>query len=141
MALPASTPGAVDTGDVVGFPIEEITVGGEQWLVAVADHPDARRQGLKGVTDLGDLNGMLFRFEQPTVVTFGMQGTLMGLDIAFFDADGVLIEIQIMETCQDNCPGYQSAAPVGYALEAPLGSLGALPAEARLGFSRNSELG
>ena len=51
------------------------------------------------VSDLRDLDGMLFEFEQDTTVGFWMKGTLLTLDIAFFDTGGGLVDHFTMEPC------------------------------------------
>jgi uncharacterized membrane protein (UPF0127 family) len=64
-----------------------------------------------------------------------MKGTLMPLDIAFFAADGVLVEVQRMDLCEnDLCPLYQAGSPFRFALEAPAGDLDGLEPESRLRF-------
>ena len=40
--------------------IDMVVVGDQLMLLAIADSPGLRVQGLMGVTDLGDLDGMLF---------------------------------------------------------------------------------
>lgn len=110
-----------------------IEVGGVPYTVAVADTNDRRRRGLMGVEDLSPLDGMLFVFDEEAVRSFWMKDTLLPLDIAFFDAAGVLVHRTSMVTCPDgDCPTYSSEEPARYALEAPAGSLAGLAADARL---------
>ena len=100
----------------------------QELLVAVADTVETRRRGLMFVTDLGDLDGMLFVFEADTAGTFWMKDTLIPLEIAFFAASGAFVGSLAMEPCgsQDPCPTYGPGAPYRYALEAPVGSLAGL---------------
>lgn len=105
-----------------GFPTAEVLVGDERWAVAVAGDPAARARGLMGVADLGGLRGMLFVFEVDTRAHFWMKDTLLALDIAFFSADGSLLDVLEMEPCPgDPCPAYGPGAPYRYALEVPAG--------------------
>jgi len=123
------------TGDVEGFGIIEIELGGESMAVAVADTPDLRRQGLMFVEDLGDLDGMLFDFGGESRGAFWMKNTLIPLDIAFFDGDGELVAALTMVPCEaDPCPTYDPEVPYSYAIEVPAGVFGGLPDDARLRF-------
>lgn len=105
-----------------GFPTAEVLVGGEHWPVAVAADEAARAQGLMGVSDLEGLRGMLFVFESDGTAGFWMKDTLLRLDVAFFAADGSLVDLLSMEPCPgDPCPVYRPGAAYRYALEVPAG--------------------
>ena len=128
-SLPATTTitGTDPSVDLLaGFTRAEIEVGGEPWVVAFADTPELRAQGLMGVTDLGELDGMLFVWDSDTPSSFWMKDTLIPLDIAFFRADGSLVDVLSMVPCEaDPCPRYGPAGgrTYRYALEAPAGRL------------------
>lgn len=112
-------------GALDGFERAEVTVAGRVWAVAVADEPSERERGLSGVTDLGDLAGMLFVFPHDTTAGFWMQDTLLSLDIAFFDAEGSLVDLLSMTPCPgEDCPTYRAAGPYRFALEVPAGGFG-----------------
>ncbi len=116
----APAPSTLDTGDVEGFEITTITVGDRSLTVAVADTPARRAQGLMGVRDLGDLDGMLFVFDRVRPVAFWMKDTLIPLRVGYFDAQGVLFQVERMEPCPgDDCPTYPSSGDVRWALEIP----------------------
>mgnify|MGYP001817915683 CR=1 FL=1 len=105
-----------------GFVTIEIEVGDETWPVALADTADLRRQGLMGVTDLGGLRGMLFSWPDDTTGGFWMKDTLIPLDIAFFAADGSLVDLLSMVPCEaDPCPSYRPSGSYRSALEVPAG--------------------
>jgi uncharacterized membrane protein (UPF0127 family) len=111
---------------LAAFPRAEIDVASEPWQVAVADTPQLRAQGLMGVTDLGDVDGMLFVWDSDTPSWFWMKDTLIPLDIAFFRADGSPVAVLSMVPCEaDPCPSYGPAGgrAYRYALEAPAGQL------------------
>jgi len=107
-----------------GLASSTISIDGRDLAVAVADNPQTRAQGLMGVTDLGDLDGMLFVFEDDTETGFWMKSTLIPLDIAFFAADGRFVDRLTMQPCiEDPCPTYLPGGPYRYAIEAPAGAL------------------
>ena len=111
---------------LTGFPESTtITIDDRELTVAVADTPALRAHGLMGVTDLGELDGMLFVWEEDSESGFWMKDTLIPLDIAFFDSDGVVVNVLTMVPCaSDDCPRYRAGAPYRHAVEAPAGDLG-----------------
>jgi hypothetical protein len=117
-----------------GFETSTITAGNREMVVAVADTPDRRSQGLMGVTDLGGLDGMLFVFQVDSNGRFWMKNTLIPLDIAFFAVDGTFVDSMTMAPCsEDPCPTYRPNGSYRYALEAPAGDLAFVTSTARLG--------
>lgn len=94
------------------------------WRAATATE---RGQGLKGVTDLGDADGMAFVYDHPVTNRYWMRDTPLVLDIAWFDASGALVSTATMTPCltgaADDCPRYGAAAPYTLALELPTGRL------------------
>jgi uncharacterized membrane protein (UPF0127 family) len=124
---PVIGPTSQPTDPLDAFERQTIEVSGQEWEVAIAIEPHERAQGLMGVTDLGDLDGMLFKWEEDTTSFFWMKDTLMPLDIAFFAADGTLVDLLSMEPClTDPCPEYHPSGPYRYALEAPRGAFDAM---------------
>ena len=94
---------------LTNIPLATISVDGRELLVAIADTAEVRSQGLKGVSDLGDLDGMLFVWDADTASAFHMLDTLIPLDIAFFSVGGGLVDRLIMEPCTgDPCPLYSA---------------------------------
>jgi uncharacterized membrane protein (UPF0127 family) len=101
--------------------------------VAVADTDAKRQQGLMNVADLGDLDGMLFLWQEPTTTSFWMKDTLLPLDIAFFDEAHALVDNFTMPPCQEaTCPSYPAAGAYLNAVEVPESGFAALTAAARL---------
>ena len=93
----------------------------------VADTPELRSRGLMGVTDLGDADGMAFRYSAPHSGSFWMKDTLLDLSIAFFDADGGFLQSFDMEPCRaDPCRRYPTPRGFVVAVETALGDLGEL---------------
>lgn len=116
-----------------GFPVARIRLGEDTWTVAVAADDAARGRGLMGVEDLGDLDGMIFVWEDAAPRSFFMLDTLIPLEVAFFDAAGVLTEVVAMTPCPgDPCPTYPSSGPVRWAIEAVPGSFVDHPPGTRL---------
>lgn len=91
------------------------------WL---ADTPDRRSRGLMGITDLGDADGMAFRYPSAHTGSFWMKDTLLELSIAFFAPDGTFLESFDMEPCRsDPCPRYRTPRDFLVAVETPTGDL------------------
>jgi uncharacterized membrane protein (UPF0127 family) len=88
-------------------------------------------RGLRGVDDLGSLDGMLF--ELPPVQGPGgggwwMLGVSMPLEIAYFDPEGRLIEVERMEPCPtEPCRIYSAPEPYRWVVETEVGTLRARP--------------
>ena len=117
-----TTTTAVAVDQLAGFATITVNVSAEAWTVAMADTPALRAQGLMGVTDLGGRDGMLFVFAEDVSGGFWMKDTLIPLDIAFFDADGVLVDLLTMVPCEsDPCPIYTPTGAYRYAIETDVG--------------------
>jgi uncharacterized protein len=126
-ASTTTTAGQIDRGDLAGWETATITVGGTELLVAVANDPSERTQGLMGVDEMGDLDGMLFEFPDEAIYGFWMQRTLIALDIDFFGDDmGFVGRLSMVPCSADRCFSYAPEAPFSWALETPAGTLGAL---------------
>jgi uncharacterized membrane protein (UPF0127 family) len=121
-------PPVTSPAELEAFGRATVDLNGRSWRVAVADTPELRSQGLMRVTDLGDVDGMLFVYEELAPVSFWMKDTVIALDVAFFDGDGKLFLVLEMEPCrEDPCPSYASREDTQWALEAPAGVLRDLP--------------
>ena len=121
---PTTTADQIDQGDLAGWETATITVGETELLVAVADDSEERRQGLMGVEELGDLDGMLFQFPNETFSGFWMKGTLMDLDIVFFGVDREYVDrLSMIQCLADPCPSYFPDTGYSWALETPVGTL------------------
>lgn len=130
---PEPPPPVTDPPALAAFGRAEVLVDGTVLAVAVADTRELRARGLMGVTDLGDLRGMLFVFPATTGGGFWMKDTLIPLDIAFFDAEGQYVAGFAMEPCRsDPCPVYTPSGRYRYALETPAGSLPGIGPGSRL---------
>jgi uncharacterized protein len=123
-ATTTTEPSLATTTVISALPTIELAVGEETLEVWVADEPEERQQGLRAVAELPDgIDGMLFVFPEPTTPNFIMSGTIIPLEVWFFDPEGSLIGSHEMTPCSaDPCPLYPAPGPVGWALETPLGS-------------------
>jgi len=109
---------------VADYDVQSVQVGDRMLLLAIADNPSLRQQGLQGVTDLGDLDGMLF-FWRHDGDPFWMKDTLIPLDIVWFNPDGAYKDRASMVPCtEDPCPTYApDDLDFRFAIEAPPGTL------------------
>ncbi|MBI4277775.1 MAG: DUF192 domain-containing protein [Armatimonadetes bacterium] len=92
--------------------------------VEIAETSEARARGLMFRTSLDEFSGMLFIFEQTTLLSFWMKNTLIPLSIAFIDEGWRIVDIQDMAVERDpNTPQrfYPAVRPARYALEVNLG--------------------
>ncbi len=92
-----------------------VTIAGQEFLVEVADTPEARRRGLMHRTELDERHGMLFVFEESAMRAFWMKDTPLPLSIAYIDERWVIREIHDMEPLSlEPVPSREAAR---YALE------------------------
>lgn len=91
--------------------------------VRIADTPDERAHGLMEVPSLPDGVGMWFAgYTEDRTGGFYMKNTLVPLDIAYVDADGIIVDVLAMDPCEaDPCPTYDPSGPYRTTLEVPQG--------------------
>lgn len=95
--------------------------------VELATTPEARDRGLQRRPHLPPERGMLFVFHerQPAGRGFWMARTPVPLDLAFLDAEGVILSTTTMKPCRWAlvflCALHRSRAPFRYALEVNAG--------------------
>lgn len=93
----------------------------------VASTSSQRQKGLMGRTRLGQNAGMLFEYRKPRKASHGfwMYKTLIPLDIAYLDRDGVIGSIRQMIPCASangsGCPTYPAGVPFIEAVEMSAG--------------------
>ena len=106
--LPAQVP-------IVEFGSAQITLKDVRLTVEYAHNFEQRARGLMHRADLCAQCGMLFEFEYPRTAGFWMKNTLIPLDIAYIDSDGIIADIKPMyPLVLESVP---SSRPVKYALE------------------------
>lgn len=114
----AGEPG--DTNPVASNGLVTVQVGSNEIRVEIADAAAERERGLMYRESLPEDQGMLFVYASEQVRSFWMRNTLIPLDIAFIDSDGVIVDIQRMEQTQSE-ELTTSRYPAMYALEMNLG--------------------
>ena len=118
--------------------------GSAKFTVEVADTDAERTQGLMFRDNLAKFESMLFVYDNPQHVAFWMKNTLIPLDILYFTAEGVLLDIR-----EDAVPGdlvpFRSSGLVQYVLEVNAGTsktlkfgLGTVLGHARLAQKRKT---
>ena len=110
-----------ENGVLAGASAEDMVVviadtGEHRFMVEIADDDEERRIGLMHRTELAENAGMLFDFEETQPVSMWMKNTLIPLDIAFIDKDGVIRRIAA-ETTPRSLESISSGAPVIAVLE------------------------
>ena len=133
-----TTAGAISVPpQIVDYDVQEVQVGDRTMTLAIADNPGLRRQGLMGVTDLGDLDGMLF-FWRHDGDPIWMKDTLIPLDIVWFNEDGTYKDRASMVPCTETpCPKYRPTDGLDFrfAIEAPTGTLDWVSATTVIAYS------
>ena len=96
----------------------EITVN-----VEVADTPQKQSQGLMSRENLKLDHGMLFIFDDESILSFWMKGTLIPLDMIFVDKTFRIINVvdNALPCNTEPCPDYSSEKPAKYVLEVNAG--------------------
>ena len=108
---------------MVGFATGTVEIGDTTLLVAVADTPQLRNRGLREVGELGDLDGMVFVFEEAVPVWFTMQDTLIPLDLLVVSSESLMVRRIEMVPCQGTpCPLYPTEEATAFAVEVPAGA-------------------
>lgn len=100
-----------------GQPIKraQIQVGGVPITVELAETRETQQRGLMGRDSLPENYGMLFVYDSERTLSFWMRNTKIPLDIAFIDANGVIVGIDQLEPRSEE--SVLSKSPAMYALE------------------------
>jgi uncharacterized membrane protein (UPF0127 family) len=120
-ALTAAQPAS---GDFAGLTEARVGLGERCLRVVVADASHERASGLRGRSELGRYDGMLFVNERDSSAAYTMQGVPVPLSIAWYDAGGALVDRAELVPCPDgDCPRYAANEAYRYALETLAGEL------------------
>ena len=114
-----------------------VELGGQRYVVEIADDDAERARGLMFRDAMADDRGMLFIHDSQQPLAYWMKNTRIALDILYFDdARRLVSQRRGVPPCSlgDRCPNYPSGAPARYVLE-----LNAGQAE-RLGLEDGAEL-
>ena len=106
----------------------DMKIGGQKFLLWVADDGGEQEQGLMHVTadrmsalEDGTERGMIFVFDHERILSFWMRNTIIPLDIAYVDRDGVIVSIYTMVPLDERRNQYASVRPARYAIEVNAG--------------------
>jgi uncharacterized membrane protein (UPF0127 family) len=112
-------------------PVRSVTLNGERWEVL-----EGSSDGMRGRSYFGGADAMLFAYDEEVdhrAARWVMDEVAFPLDIAWFAGDGRLVGMTTMAVCPEQpCPLYAAPADYRWAIEAPVGAFGDLPADARL---------
>lgn len=113
------------TGLVGGLPIGTLRIEAGDPLVLdveLAATTAAQARGLMGVEKLPEDYGLVFAWADTGIHSFYMKDTLVPLDIAWWNKDGKIVDIQTMEPCiADPCRIYVPAGEHTSAVEVKAG--------------------
>jgi uncharacterized membrane protein (UPF0127 family) len=100
----------------------------ELWI---ADDVSEQTQGLMFVSAErmsplldGTERGMIFAFDRARALNFWMKNTIIPLDIAYLDSDGVVVATYTMAPLDERPGQYPSGSPAQYAIEVNAGVWG-----------------
>lgn len=71
----------------------KIKISSKEYSVKIAETGEQKEQGLQGIQNLPENEGMLFVFPEPQQVSFWMKDTDIPLDIIFIDEDLEVISV------------------------------------------------
>ena len=94
----------------------KLEIGDQRLTVEIALRPEEQMTGLMNRDSLDSDRGMLFVFPEPKQASFRMHNTSIPLDLAFLDADGVILEILPLVPFEEK-PVLSKSSKVSYALE------------------------
>jgi len=100
----------------------QVTINDYQLIAAVADSRETKDEGLGGVNQMGDSDGMLFVFDPPNEPTFWMKGMIIAIDIIWI-ADNKIVGIEKnvqpppADTSDDDLIRYPAPQAIDYVLE------------------------
>jgi uncharacterized membrane protein (UPF0127 family) len=97
------------------LPVTTLSIGIHLIQAEIAIRDEERAQGLMFREQMGQNEGMVFRFNSPNQVCMWMKNTLLPLSVAFIDDAGSIINIEDMkaQTLDAHC----ASKPARYALE------------------------
>jgi uncharacterized membrane protein (UPF0127 family) len=107
--------GLAPAGAQEKLPVTTLSIGIHLIQAEIAIRDEERAQGLMFREQMGQNEGMVFRFNSPNQICMWMKNTLLPLSVAFIDDSGNIINIEDMkaQTLDAHC----ASKPARYALE------------------------
>ncbi len=97
---PPASPGASASADPTEsgqpqpkLPTLKLWLGAHEMVTEIARTPTEHQVGMMWRTNMAEMEGMIFIFDQPGYRAFWMRNTLVPLDIAYIAPDGTLLEV------------------------------------------------
>lgn len=122
VSISSCTPGEPNELDQLGM--LDITIKDRPFRLWIADETSEQARGLMYITaeqmaplSDGTERGMIFVFPNERYLSFWMKNTIIPLDIAYLDADGVVVSMYTMAPLDDRFNQYPSKRPAKYAIE------------------------
>jgi len=75
------------------LPTLKLWLGAHELVTEIASTPREHEIGMMWRTNMAEMEGMIFIFDEPGRRSFWMRNTLVPLDIAYVAADGTLLEV------------------------------------------------
>ncbi len=100
-----------------GEPLNTIFINNQAIQVSIADNDEERRQGLSGVTRIGDNEGKLFIFDKAGYYGIWMKDMLFPIDIVWIDEEFKIVHIEQNVTPETYPSSYNSPVPARFVLE------------------------
>jgi uncharacterized protein len=118
-----TTPAGGGGGPTAEYRLEPLDGPAVTVRLEIAADPAARARGLMGRRQVPEGTGMVFLYPEDVAEAFWMKNTLVPLSIAFVAADGRVVSVAEMASCEaDPCPSYAPASPYRYAVELAAGA-------------------
>ena len=110
-----------------------VTIADRVFELWIADDFEEQQRGLMFVTieemaprPDGRQRGMIFVFDHERELSFWMKNTIIPLDIAYVDTDGMVVATYTMMALDDRPDQYPSGSPARFAIEFNAGVLSTL---------------
>ena len=116
-AAPAESAGPTRSGQPQPkLPTLKLWLGAHEMVTEIARTPTEHQVGMMWRTNMAEMEGMIFVFDEPGSRSFWMRNTLLPLDIAYIGPDGVLIEVHAAQP-RNETPLPSSSDRVQFVLE------------------------
>jgi uncharacterized protein len=107
----------------LGFEKAEIELNGRVFQVAVANTPEAERQGLSGQEHLSPESGMWFDFGSENLWGIWMKDMKFPIDIIWFDKNLEIVSVKEDVSPETFPESFFPTRPAAYVLELPAGTV------------------